>query len=122
MWVFAFAYSWLVAIIVRKSLPATLAWMFLGLAAISAAKVVIRSNSTVIDPQSLIDIMRGVELITALTACTAVVQLANMYNGNMRIRLPIREQLRILHDAFRPQEVNHEAGAGSFVRHDSDGH
>ena len=96
LFVFSTVYYWLIAVIVRKSLPGELAWVSAGLAFITAGNAFIRSGLSYIDPLHVVIIQRAMWMMTGISLSAAAVMLGISYNGNFKMRLSIRQQWRLL--------------------------
>ncbi len=104
LFVFAMVYSWFIAVIVRKALPGELAWVFLGLAFITGSNAFIRAGEQVVDPRTVVLISRAMYLMVAVSSCVAAVMLGKGYNGAVSSRLPLRQQMELLKQAFQTEQ------------------
>jgi RsiW-degrading membrane proteinase PrsW (M82 family) len=90
------AYSWFVAIIVRKALPGETAWVYGQLAIVSGSLGFMFSGETVV-PLESIWVVIGIFLATAaISSVASVVEMGNQYNGDVASRIPLTQQWRML--------------------------
>jgi hypothetical protein len=118
LFVFSTVYYWLIAVIVRKSLPGELAWVSAGLAFITTGNAFIRSNQGWIDPLHVVIIQRAMWMMTGISLCVAAVMLGISYNGNFKHKLDFRQQWGLLSRGCTDEEESNEVAqrAGSNSR------
>jgi hypothetical protein len=96
LFIFSAAYCWFVAIIVRRSLPGEMVWIFMGLAWITGSNAFIRSGEMIIDPATVQIVSRAMFFMVGISSCVAAVQLGKQYNGDVSERIPLTRQWRML--------------------------
>lgn len=98
------AYAWFVAIIVRKTLPGELVWVYAQLAMVAASFAFMWSGEKVV-PIQTIWIVAGIFFFSsAISAIASVVELGNQYNGEISSRIPLTQQWRMLRKGIHQQE------------------
>lgn len=111
LFIFSAAYSWFVAIIVRKPLPGEMVWIYTGLAFVAGSNAFVYSGEQVVDVEHVMIVSGLVFFIVGLSSVLSVVEMGNQYNGDISSRIPLSQQWRILRRGIKQkeQEVNSES-------------
>lgn len=110
LFVFSGIYCWLLYRITGDPLPGEMVWLFFSLAAITGLNALVRSGSTVMQPDTTRIIVRTAFIVSGVNSIATVVLLGRSYNGTVSEKLSVARQVRRLwRDLRQPKGLTYEA-------------